>query len=490
MTKKYFLQVEAVNIQSFVYDTNDISTIRGGSYVLMDTIKNQLVPWLAKKNFIPIATEASQGLFSFEDGDNVDEVRQRVTAEVMTYLVTSTERHASFQVAVEPDEGDFPEILQRLQARIRRQQLRWPTVPPPQFEATEQEGYLDGWRPGVVDYRVDPNVKGVKISRATDFRRRKGRAIKHQIFEETSGKKSVENDEEWLIARDLTLLAQDSTKGILDGKVAFLHVDGNGFGAIRYRHCTTPEQRTAFDKRVQDDIRKPFLRALLTRALNDRDFQTRDAKGRLALRLEVLLWGGDEMTLIVPAWKGLEVLELFYQQAQGKMFEGEPLTHRGAIIFCHHNAPILLIKRLAEALLERTKEDIAQVDERDAAHYLILESFDALGSSLDSFLTSYYSDRDGTTYPNLLLKAQELADLKQNLHAIVNHAPKNKIFDIIETLQEGDQSDPEALMAIMLASVEPNHRNTVQDAIKNIVGSVPERWCLIADLWDYAKEWK
>jgi hypothetical protein len=51
MTKKYFLQVEAVNIQSFVYDTNDISTIRGGSYVLMDTIKNQLVPWLAKKNW-------------------------------------------------------------------------------------------------------------------------------------------------------------------------------------------------------------------------------------------------------------------------------------------------------------------------------------------------------------------------------------------------------------------------------------------------------
>ena len=67
--------------------------------------------------------------------------------------------------------------------------------------------------------------------------------------------------------------------------------------------------------------------------------------GKDALRLEVLLWGGDEFTLVVPAWKGLEVLERFFQIAARLEFGSDvPMTHRAAVIFCHHNAPILQIR--------------------------------------------------------------------------------------------------------------------------------------------------
>ena len=34
----YYLRVEAVNLDNFVYDTNDISTISGGSFLLLDTV--------------------------------------------------------------------------------------------------------------------------------------------------------------------------------------------------------------------------------------------------------------------------------------------------------------------------------------------------------------------------------------------------------------------------------------------------------------------
>jgi len=289
----------------------------------------------------------------------------------------------------------------------------------------------------------------------------------------------------------LGLLAQDPRKGILNGKIAFLHVDGNSFGKIRHQHCTTPERRKKFDYVIQEEIRKPFMRELLTKARKDPDFQTKDANGRQALRLEVLLWGGDEMTLVVPAWKGLEVLELFYKHAQGKKFEDSQLTHRGAMIFCHHNAPILLIERLTENLLAQTKNDIADLEEKDATHYLVLESFDSPGGSLTDFLASYYGKKDERlVYSNLLLMASELTDLKHHLQVIVRNAPKNKVFHIIAKLRESEQVSAKELKEMMLKTVEPEQKAEVSNAILNIVGDVPERWYFIADLWDYAKEWK
>ena len=35
MKKDYYLRIEAINLDYFVYDTHDISTIRGGSFMLL-----------------------------------------------------------------------------------------------------------------------------------------------------------------------------------------------------------------------------------------------------------------------------------------------------------------------------------------------------------------------------------------------------------------------------------------------------------------------
>ena len=488
MTKKYYLQVEAVNLDAFVYDTNDISTIRGGSHVLRHAIERELAQRLKAKGFTPIATAASLGLFSFEAEEDVDAVRRRVVADVLGQLDALTDHHATFQAAVVPDSGDFRQVTQQLRTQIRRQQWRTPTVRPPEFEPTEQEGYLDGWRPGVVPYRVDPDVRGAKISRATAFRREQGRRIKHGLFQEV-GEGLVEDDQAWLAAKDLSRLASLPEKGILHGKIAYLHIDGNGFGAIRHETCQTPELRAAFDHTIQERVRNAFLKALLAQARHDPDFLAQDAEGRTALRMEVLLWGGDEMTLVVPAWKGLEVLERFYRQAQGVSFQGIPLTYRAALIFAHHNAPILLLNRLADALLARTKKDIQPLREKNAAHYLVLESFDMLGSSLDRFIAGYYDETHHPVYPKLLLPASELPALKKHLHTVVRYASKGRVLDVIRRLRAGGDVDAADLASFMLATVDPAHQARVQDAIDRIIGDVPERWYLIADLWDYAKEW-
>ncbi len=61
MNKKYYLRIEGVNLSNFVYDTQDLSTIRGGGLILLDSIDK------LKENFKgildPISTGASSGLF-------------------------------------------------------------------------------------------------------------------------------------------------------------------------------------------------------------------------------------------------------------------------------------------------------------------------------------------------------------------------------------------------------------------------------------------
>ncbi len=509
---KYFMRVEAVNLAHFVDDTHDVSTIRGGSFLLLKAIEKISEEFQSRLQ--PISTAASQGLFFFDCEDNDEGRRETLCADVLNFLRKETGRHATFLTAIEKEiAGQFPLVLEKLETQIHRMQWRMPTVAVPDFELTEQECFLDGWRPGMEPYRVDPEVQEAKMSAATDFRRRNGRMIKHQLFHALLHDAKYKDN---LCAKDLGELAHDQTKGVLNGKIALIHIDGNSFGAIRRDLCTSPKAREEFDKAIQAGFRYPFLEALLRRADNDLNFQTWDAEGNNALRLEVLLWGGDEMTMVVPAWKGLEVLQLFFNQAQNLAFTGVPLSHRAVIIFCHHNAPILQIRKLANDLLRQTKYDIRErVDDAlkydadfqglsniqkeevrqrlsshkygDALHYLALESFDMLQGSLKNFLSRYYK---GASFSSLLIHAGELATIREHLQTIHTNVARSKVFEVIEAVQEGNMNRVKTISQQIYSLLENDIANKTKNAVNAITKDDPARWYMVTDLWDYIPEWK
>jgi hypothetical protein len=392
-----------------------------------------------------------------------------------------------------------------------------PTVVVPPFKDTDQECYLDGWRPGVVPYSVDSDETGAKISAAADFRRRVGRKIKHRLFSQLLDGMTDEDD---LVARDLGKLAIDDRKGILNGKIALIQVDGNSFGRIRNATCDTETKRNAFDGAIQKGCRNVFLSDVLRRARADPDFQVMD-NGKMALRIELLLWGGDEFTLIVPAWKGMEVLEHFYRIASNLKFCDErygdvPMTHRAAVIFCHHNAPILQIRRLANILLGMTRKDIseqfkaafatdpalavlAQKDQDrqlewlsnpkygNVARYLVLESFDMLRGSLEYFLERYYGLANTR---GMLLYANDLSKLRSNLQTICAAVPKGRAIEIASAISRGDCARKGELCRRLQESIAPGQRDAVIAAINALTKNDDAGWYLLADLWDFAEGWK
>jgi len=120
----YYLRVEAVNLDNFVYDTNDISTIRSGSFLLLDTV-NKLesahdLNGLLKK----VSTGASAGLFRII-GNDPDNVKKRVK----NYLNKKTKGHATFVVdTIEGNELNS-KTIQKLLAKNRWSQWQQLTIP-------------------------------------------------------------------------------------------------------------------------------------------------------------------------------------------------------------------------------------------------------------------------------------------------------------------------------------------------------------------------
>lgn len=508
---KYYIHAEAFNLDNTVYDTHDISTIRGGSYMLLDAVEH--LPEAFPDRLKAIATAASKGVFVYEDPGDLNAQRAGMVREVLRVLHNATGGHATFLAAVEEDiPNNFPLVLSRLEAKVRRQQWRMPTVIVPPFDATDQECYLDGWRPGLVSYTVDPDVLGAKISTSTHYRRQQGRELKHTLFKELFAE---EGDEDDLCVKDLGKLAKDPSKGILNGKIAFIHADGNSFGSIRNEKCKTPDSRKEFDACVQE-CRKAFLKNLRETAYADPDFYVPLENGKKMLRLEVLLWGGDEYTLIVPAWKGLEVLERFYRFAAGLTFKGMPMTHRSTIIFCHYKAPILQIRQLADRLLGMSKENIAKQFEAafttdpalaslapedrskqlklltnakygNAARYLVLESFDMLRGSLGQFLERYYGKVDMS---GMLLYGQGMSELRDNMQIICATVPKSHVVKMARAISRGDTTSKNELRRRLDESIPPDQQFAALAAIDSITRGNDAGWYILADLWDYVEGWK
>lgn len=85
--------------------------------------------------------------------------------------------------------------------------------------------------------------------------------------------------------------------------MAVIYADGNHFGK-KQSALSDSKLLKAWDDALQHS-RKAMLKALLEQARIDPLWHENDSLDA-PIRLETLLWGGDELIWVVPAWKGFE----------------------------------------------------------------------------------------------------------------------------------------------------------------------------------------
>lgn len=467
-SQEWYLRIEAVNLDHSVFDTNDISTIRGGSSLLLEAVKKITDLF---ENLKGVSVGASTGLYWIAASDEME--TNAIEKAVLKHLQGEPYCHfATFVVAtMARKKGEsLTNLNKRLIAECAWQQYRTPSFSFPAYVETDEECGLGGVRPWFNPLKV----KDKKASKSVHIRRDHGKYFRKTLYNQCFDGELPDIE----FTNDLNSLAQNED-------IALIHFDGNRFGNIR-DECGGKEDYQQFDSIVQG-IQKKALRKIIEYAIEQE--KERHPNQTTPLRLETLLWGGDEIELIVPASKAWITLKIFFEEASktpfrtkaGKLFN---LTYSAGVVFCRHNLPILQIRRYADQLCTLAKqplsdipEDFSNSDNRLA--YLNMSSFDLIERDIESFINSYHVP---ATVKDFTFNMHEIGTMHNTMMTLTRSFPKNKVYDIVEALQMGSPIDEEVLRALKM--VESSVRPALDQAIKELIGVRKERWLIIGDLWN------
>ncbi len=498
-----YLRCEAMNFANFVFDSSDLNTARGGSLMLLD-LSSEVEAWANEQDreLEIISKGASvvicKVLVREDNGEvllDVEDLRKSLDEHLLKKLP-----HATIAVDVLENDADqekesWPRVREALMALNRFRQLRSPSIALPASSGVPSErlgvsaplvsgttgaadgakeesgGHRTGQRPSAgaaeeavgacsVD-RLRPatermtvaNVTEVPVSAATKLRREVGMSEKRGKFYTD---RTTFEEGSLSFTHTLDELTDDPSQGALHHKMALIYVDGNGFGAQQAAHCKSAERARSWDNFIRSKANS-ILQAILDRMVKDPSWNFQEAPSRR--RIETLMWGGDDMMFIVPAWKGWEALELVFKsiaswrwnltEATDKEDESaSPAAEVGSsqdvqlrcaagVVFCHHNADIRRIQQIARDLCGMAKID----REQNLIAYQVLESFDLVGDDL----LRARKDRARSIAPeDLLLNAESLSALRKFVTKVRNDIPRGKLRAAAHRLSTEKKLKPSA----------------------------------------------
>jgi hypothetical protein len=394
--------------------------------------------------------------------------------------------HATIMVkACEFDAASFAQQRAELKAAMRWSQMRAPSIVYPRLHDSLVCD-IDKVRPA----RHWPDLPSKQNQSDFTYDRRKhGREQKRALLKRILGAEYPEFD----VVSEFAEMAADPDRrfGNLGQKLAVLRFDGNDFGKVGDR-CITPELSLKFSQTTQEQ-QEEFFRKLIS---GNAAWWTNDYPPKL--RLEIVVYGGDEGTFITPAWLGWKALKAFYEHVQASPplelpGQSQPLTYSAGLVFCHEKAPIHAIKKLASGLCDQAKDRAKEEHEAKGnfAVYQALESFDAIGEDLDDFLRRRYLFTKGR---GVYLGIGEVALLEDNMNYWRETLSRRRLHALARTLEGGKAPKEiekyleyvEKEVRNLVDSKSPGSENAVAQ-VNALRGRLGDAALLhILELWDYA----
>lgn len=594
--KSYLLRVEAVNLGNFITDSDDLSTIRGAGLLLLNagrflcgrsdvaeeagpangrlkTVGGKL--WFDGRIELELLSAgASITLFSFQATQPEANALRDAVADWLRTGAGSEEtqpalRHATFAVAVAPVGSDFARANEESLMQVRLSQMRAPNVSFGPLESGARPDVPTGFcdidhkRSRAVNLKQQPSgpehLDGSSYARAADknyaslathHRRAYGRTTKVSIYQmvaqlggpfqdfrpawefEEIGRRGA-----WRAAGDDLDARGRDPYGEAKDKMAVIYLDGNRFGKLlkslgktpgAYRQCDHQLRalRQELMRRLVSTIQtKPYWRVKPRWPGEDQAEKT---------RIETLLWGGDELIWVVPAWCGLEAVQFFFAQTAAWKLKSElqeiQLTHAVGMVICSHKSPIRAVVALAKELAEEVKrhlpdlgrEAIARLElspeTADFQHqacanalaYEVLESFDHLGRDVQEARRDLRFHQMSAT--DAILTAAGLSQLVRHLAQLKHggeHTPRlplGRVHQIAQVFHRapwsaGAAQDPAQAAQAMPATAYDKlvqriaktsgggtaYRDLLNDPLHwKTPDRLPAKWFHLLELWNYA----
>ncbi len=488
--KEYYLRVEGVNLSSVLEDTAQLSVVRGGSLLLRNVIKDITKKWGEKwkGKLEPISTGASMGLFRICSDKPEDLCNQLAT----DLTLDPKFQHFTFVVDIQPGlKGDFRKTQEAITARSRFRQLQQLSLAlPPSNQSQSEPCKVDDLRPGDgrIKIRRTTGIERPPVSRSVQERHNFGRRRKWKFYEEeiTENGGVAPEIKALRFSNELNEIAASTRFDNLKNKLAVVYFDGNGFGSIQREHCKDAKALIRFDETVQG-YRRTFLKTFLLKISQDRDFKTDDNR----LQLETLLWGGDEITLVVPAWKGFWTLNYFYEQSKDWTYpiddrNGIPLTHAGGLVFCHYKTPIVRTKKLAKDLADQVKDYLLGKERRNLFEYEVLESIDFPTEPVGTFWNRRFGALACCRQP--LPPIPDWDKVKPELEKLLKDIPKGQVYELankgVKNPDAGFQEQRKRFMEV----IRKDRFRILEEVVKRLFPNAACEvwpWVHLLELWDY-----
>lgn len=372
--------------------------------------------------------------------------------------------------------------------------------------------------------------KNRKLSYSVYKRWQQGIKLKQNYYFKENVIKDSDELKEYNFSNHFEDLAKNPYYSKLDGKIAVIYMDGNGFSKIQKALLESvsgdgqENKQKEIDSKIQN-CRAEFLCDLLKEMVDktpnsgfNHAVQLQDEKK--TIRFETLLWGGDEMLFVLPAWLGFEFIQYFFDKTQHWKIDEYQLTHAAGLVFCSAKTPIANIRNLAQSLAETVKESEFRGKsgrEQNAWSYMILESIDyPTNSDIAKFNTKHYGHQasgkpafipaslNGLSQKEMLNKLfkGELLPRRQ-LYRIVQiiNLPSNNTelaelsWDALKNTINEEGLTAQEKQEIRLLQVSEN-TNELLIALENIAETLfsldinqPQQrlwlWIYLYELWDY-----
>jgi hypothetical protein len=432
MPGKTYLHVEALNLDSTVFDTDKLSVTRGGGLLIreaMAQIESELNDFLKLgTETCAISTGASIGVYQ------VDSDRLEKTLCIVGNIINNAPyQHFTFAVT----DAESSEKA-KIQAKFR--QFQQMTVLPDiassgsvcaWSKVRRADGIVHANENGSLQQLVSSSIKDRhEFGRGEKLNQKSVSLIKAFYTRETAAPNDYD-DQKW---KDLVQSLRFSNEfseiasrpprewAHLNHKLALIYVDGNKFS--RFVDGKTDEQVCKFDQ-LNRGLRKILLGKLVEKISTDKEFKNDDIK-----RFEVLMWGGDEFELLVPAWCGFALAQWLFAQMQDWKHDEETLGHAMGLVFFHYKTPISRIRNLARELATNCKDRMTTGTLANAYDYLVCESIDFPAQSLDAFWASRLCDGYAAARRPLKPHAANINGLRQ----LLSEMPRAQVYRVAEAL--------------------------------------------------------
>ena len=365
------LQVAAKNYGSFIYDSNQLSVIRGGSELarilpsaLLDMLKDFDVPWSLEA----VATGGSRGIYIVETADNMtlEEVAKSVKS-----LLSSSPQFRFVPISVVAAEGiEFAHVLRQLDAKAGWEKLNNHTILPEEASFSQdrkQKNKLSSHEErsfntsvcSVTSVRSAHTNESGGLGYLSDFtaqRLQLGRelASKGGLFSRVAEVESGVLEKLKLAKSFEDFLSQSrlNSENDMSNRLAYIYFDGNRFGEISKLAEQSIKKFKKFDSELQKR-RKKLLKSLLPKKNTSSLGSLYSENG--TLRIIPLLWGGDESLIVVPAMSAFEVLDVLLRRTADWSYSGQPMTHAFGVLIAHYKTPVYEARAMAETLAELGK---------------------------------------------------------------------------------------------------------------------------------------